>query len=60
MRPGGFVSVKPIRLFGDPVLRSPAEPVRSIRRCYRDGSLILETTFETESGSATLIDCMIP
>jgi GH15 family glucan-1,4-alpha-glucosidase len=39
---------------------SPAEPVRSIRRCYRDGSLILETTFETESGSATLIDCMIP
>src|SRR6202162_543238 len=39
---------------------SPAEPVRSIRRCYRDGSLILETTFETESGSATLVDCMIP
>jgi GH15 family glucan-1,4-alpha-glucosidase len=39
---------------------SPAEPVRSIRRGYRDGSLILETTFETESGTATLIDCMIP
>ena len=39
---------------------SPAEPLRSIRRSYRDGSLILETTFETESGSATLIDCMIP
>jgi GH15 family glucan-1,4-alpha-glucosidase len=39
---------------------TPADPVRSIRRCYRDGSLILETTFETESGSATLIDCMIP
>jgi GH15 family glucan-1,4-alpha-glucosidase len=39
---------------------SPAEPIRSIRRGYRDGSLILETTFETESGSATLIDCMIP
>ena len=39
---------------------SPAEAVRSIRRCYRDGSLILETTFETESGSATLVDCMIP
>jgi GH15 family glucan-1,4-alpha-glucosidase len=38
---------------------SPAEPIRSIRRRYRDGSLILETTFETESGSATLIDCMI-
>src|SRR6201981_4171971 len=27
MRPGGSVSVKPIRLFGDPVLRTPAEPV---------------------------------
>ena len=39
---------------------SPADPIRSIRRCYRGGSLILETTFETESGSATLIDCMIP
>jgi GH15 family glucan-1,4-alpha-glucosidase len=39
---------------------SPAEPIRSIRRGYRDGSLILETTFETESGSATLLDCMIP
>lgn len=38
---------------------SPAEPVRAIRRQYRDGSLILETEFETESGSATLVDCMI-
>ena len=38
---------------------SPAEPIRAIRRQYRDGSLILETTFETEGGSATLIDCMI-
>jgi len=39
---------------------SPADEVRSVRRCYRDGSLILETTFETESGSVTLIDCMVP
>jgi GH15 family glucan-1,4-alpha-glucosidase len=39
---------------------SPAEPIKSIRRGYKDGSLILETTFETESGSATLIDCMTP
>ena len=38
---------------------SPAEPIRSIRRQYRDGTLILETEFETESGSAKLIDCMI-
>lgn len=38
---------------------SPVEPIRAIRRRYRDGSLILETEFVTESGSATLIDCMI-
>src|ERR1700733_9212220 len=39
---------------------SPAEPIRSIRRHYRDGTLILETEFETESGSVKLIDCMAP
>ena len=38
---------------------SPVEPIRAIRRRYREGTLILETEFETESGSATLIDCMI-
>jgi peptide deformylase len=35
-----FVSVKPIRLFGDPVLRTPAEPVRDfdaeLRRLVKD------------------------
>ena len=41
MCPGGFfVSVKPIRLFGDPVLRTPAEPVRDfdaeLRRLVKD------------------------
>src|ERR1700733_16284 len=35
MRPGGFVSVKPIRLFGDPVLRTPAEPVRDFDAALR-------------------------
>ena len=38
---------------------SPVDPIRAIRRRYCDGTLILETEFETESGSATLIDCMI-
>jgi GH15 family glucan-1,4-alpha-glucosidase len=38
---------------------SPVEPIGAVRRRYREGSLILETEFETESGSATLIDCMI-
>lgn len=39
---------------------APAGPVRSIRRRYREGTLILETEFDTESGSVTVIDCMIP
>jgi GH15 family glucan-1,4-alpha-glucosidase len=39
---------------------SPAEKIRSIRRCYRDGSLVLETEFETEGGAVRLIDCMVP
>jgi GH15 family glucan-1,4-alpha-glucosidase len=39
---------------------TPDEPVRAIRRRYRDGTLILETEFETDNGSATLVDCMIP
>jgi GH15 family glucan-1,4-alpha-glucosidase len=38
---------------------SPAEPVRAIRRCYRDGTLILETEFETGSGTVKLIDYMM-
>jgi GH15 family glucan-1,4-alpha-glucosidase len=38
---------------------APAEPVRRVRRQYRDGTLILETEFETESGSVKLIDCMM-
>jgi len=39
---------------------SPAEPIRGVRRRYREGTLILETEFETDSGSVTLIDCMTP
>ncbi|MGB2622383.1 MAG: glycoside hydrolase family 15 protein [Candidatus Acidiferrum sp.] len=39
---------------------APAEPIRSVRRRYREGTLILETEFETESGRVTLIDCMGP
>lgn len=38
----------------------PAEPVKSIRRRYREGTLILETEFETENGAVTLVDCMTP
>ncbi len=39
---------------------SPAGLVKAIRRRYREGTLILETEFETETGSVMLIDCMSP
>jgi GH15 family glucan-1,4-alpha-glucosidase len=41
-------------------LIAPAKNIRSIRRRYREGTLILETDYETDSGSATLIDFMPP
>ena len=37
---------------------APADPSPRITRRYRDSTLILETTFETEQGTATLIDFM--
>jgi GH15 family glucan-1,4-alpha-glucosidase len=39
---------------------SPAEAIRGVKRRYREGTLILETEFETETGSVTLVDCMAP
>jgi GH15 family glucan-1,4-alpha-glucosidase len=39
---------------------SPAEAVRGISRRYREGTLILETDFDTDSGSVVLVDCMAP
>ena len=41
-------------------LLAPAGEVRNIRRRYRDGSLVLETDFETADGVVTVIDCMPP
>lgn len=37
---------------------APDSPVRQVSRRYRDGTLILETDFETDSGAVTLIDFM--
>lgn len=37
---------------------SPKEPFQTRERRYRDGTLILETTFQTQTGSAMLIDFM--
>ncbi|MEO8596472.1 MAG: glycoside hydrolase family 15 protein [Candidatus Solibacter sp.] len=39
---------------------APAFPVRKVRRRYREGTLILETEFETDQGSVVLIDFMTP
>src|SRR5581483_4372154 len=36
---------------------APAQPARSSRK-YRDGTLIVETTFENSEGSVLLIDFM--
>ncbi len=41
-------------------LIAPAEQPTRIERRYREGTLILETTFETASGAVTLIDFMPP
>src|SRR4051794_1377602 len=37
---------------------APVGEVRAVRRRYRQGTLILETDFETAEGLVTLIDCM--
>lgn len=39
-------------------LLTPAIPPRTIRRRYRDDTLVLETDYETETGAVTVIDCM--
>lgn len=41
-------------------LLAPRGEGRPARRRYRDGTLILETDWETESGAVTIIDCMPP
>jgi predicted dehydrogenase len=41
-------------------LIAPRADVRTVRRRYRDGTLVLETEFETDDGAVRLIDCMPP
>jgi GH15 family glucan-1,4-alpha-glucosidase len=41
-------------------LITPYEEIKATRRCYRPDTMILETTFETARGTATLIDFMLP
>lgn len=37
---------------------APADEVRSVKRAYRGETLVLDTTFETDSGAVTLTDFM--
>lgn len=39
---------------------APAEGHRSVRRRYRDGTLVLETCYETDTGVVVVVDCMPP
>jgi GH15 family glucan-1,4-alpha-glucosidase len=39
-------------------LTCPAGTITKISRAYRDGTLVLETTFESRHGAVMLIDCM--
>jgi GH15 family glucan-1,4-alpha-glucosidase len=39
-------------------LLAPAGGIRSIERCYRDDTLVLETTFHTDDGDVRITDCM--
>lgn len=39
-------------------LLTPAQKIRKVTRKYRENTLILETTFDTDSGTVTLIDFM--
>ena len=41
-------------------LLSPVNRVKRIQRRYREGTLVLETDYETQDGVVTLIDCMPP
>src|SRR5918994_2210203 len=41
-------------------LLAPAGKIRRIQRRYREGTLVLETDYETDEGAVTLIDCMPP
>ena len=39
-------------------LLAPAGEIRSVRRRYREGTLVLETDYETDEGAVTVTDCM--
>jgi GH15 family glucan-1,4-alpha-glucosidase len=41
-------------------LLTPSDDVRRVSRRYREGTLVLETDYETDAGAVTIVDCMSP
>src|ERR1700704_6503457 len=41
-------------------LIAPTDPVLSVERRYQPGALVLETEFQTTTGTAAVIDFMVP
>ncbi len=41
-------------------LLAPTSDVKTVRRCYRPGTLVLETAYEVEEGAVAVVDCMPP
>ncbi len=39
-------------------LLAPRDEPKRVERSYRDGSLVLDTTFDTDDGTVTVTDCM--
>src|ERR1700751_2680503 len=39
-------------------LIAPSQPILSVARCYRPGTLVLETEFQTPTGRAAIVDFM--
>src|ERR1043165_7091748 len=39
-------------------LLTPTGTIQTIRRHYREGTLVLETEYQTDSGVAAVVDCM--
>ena len=39
-------------------IKPASDAIRSIRRRYRPGTLVLETDYETDAGTVSVIDCM--
>lgn len=37
---------------------APRDGARAVHRRYRDDTLVLETSFETDTGAVTIVDCM--